>query len=124
VVAPAPDSPAAKAGIKPQDLVLAIDGKSTGDMSLYEAAERLQGAVDSEVTLTVQSSATGSQRDVSMWRCAPHTANCANKQHLVRSMSALGHKPKVCSQLAQASLVGSAQSAPVVMPSAHKCDMA
>lgn len=49
VVAPYPNSPADKAGIRPLDRLLAIGDRSTQGMSLYEAGELLQGADGSEV---------------------------------------------------------------------------
>lgn len=49
VVAPSASGPAERGGIKPLDRVLAIGGKSTQGMSLYEAGDLLQGADGSEV---------------------------------------------------------------------------
>lgn len=37
VVAPAPGGPADRAGIKPRDQILSIDGQLTGELSLYAA---------------------------------------------------------------------------------------
>jgi len=55
VVTPIDGSPAEKAGIKPRDRVLAIDGVKTKGLSLDEAASRMRGKVGTQVTLTVQS---------------------------------------------------------------------
>jgi len=55
VVTPIDGSPAEKAGIKPRDRVLAIDGVKTEGLSLDEAASRMRGKVGTQVTLTVQS---------------------------------------------------------------------
>ncbi len=49
VVAPAPGGPAERAGIKPQDVVVAIDGKNTKGISLFEAGDLLQGEDGSQV---------------------------------------------------------------------------
>ncbi len=54
VVSPIDDTPAAKAGIKPNDVILAIDGKSLAGMSLTEAVDKLRGRVGSRVKLTVR----------------------------------------------------------------------
>jgi len=54
VVAPIPGSPAEKAGIKPNDVILAIDGKKTTGMSLDQASALIQGPSGTKVTLTIQ----------------------------------------------------------------------
>jgi C-terminal processing protease CtpA/Prc len=42
VMTATPGGPAEKAGILPGDIILAIDDRSTEDMDIYDAAERLQ----------------------------------------------------------------------------------
>ncbi|WOD38367.1 carboxyl-terminal processing protease CtpC [Nodosilinea sp. E11] len=54
VVAPIEDTPAFDAGIRPQDVILAIDGESTSEMELNDAVSRIRGTVGSEVTLTIR----------------------------------------------------------------------
>ncbi|KAG0560246.1 hypothetical protein M758_10G160500 [Ceratodon purpureus] len=53
VVSPVSGGPAARAGVVPGDLIMAIDGVPTHGMGLYDAARRLQGPVQSEVQLTL-----------------------------------------------------------------------
>ncbi len=54
VIAPIANSPADKAGIRPADAILKIDGVPTAGLSLDEAAERMRGPIGSRVRLTVQ----------------------------------------------------------------------
>jgi carboxyl-terminal processing protease len=54
VVSPIDDTPAARAGMKPNDLILAIDDAPVADMTLSEAVDKLRGAVGSQVKLTVR----------------------------------------------------------------------
>ncbi len=53
VVTPAPGGAADLAGIKPGDIIAAIDGKPTKGLSLYEAADLLQGAEGTQVGCAV-----------------------------------------------------------------------
>ena len=53
VVAPMDDTPAAKAGLMPQDKIVKIDGESTRSVSLHEAVNRLRGRAGSKITLTI-----------------------------------------------------------------------
>jgi carboxyl-terminal processing protease len=54
VVTPLPDSPAARADLRPGDVLLRIGQEETAALSLSEAARRLRGAATSSVQLTVQ----------------------------------------------------------------------
>lgn len=53
IVTPIDDTPAAKAGIKPSDFIVAIDGKLVSEMSLQDAVEKMRGKPGSLVTLTL-----------------------------------------------------------------------
>jgi len=54
VVSPIDDTPAAKAGIKPGDNIVAIDSDPVMGMSLNDAVTKMRGPVDSEIKLTIQ----------------------------------------------------------------------
>src|SRR4029453_9755841 len=54
VGAPIEDTPAYRAGIKPQDIILKIDGEFTKDMSLVEAVKKMRGPKNTKVKLTIK----------------------------------------------------------------------
>lgn len=54
VVAPIADSPADKAGIKPGDRIVKIEGVSTENLTLDEAAAKMRGPAGSLVTLVIE----------------------------------------------------------------------
>ncbi|MBE9113424.1 PDZ domain-containing protein [Nodosilinea sp. LEGE 07298] len=54
VVAPIEDTPAFDAGIRSQDVILAIDGEPTEGMELNDAVSLIRGPVGSSVTLTIR----------------------------------------------------------------------
>ena len=54
VVAPIADSPAEKAGIRPGDVILEVDGESIEGISLIEAVSKIRGPRGSTVRLLVQ----------------------------------------------------------------------
>jgi carboxyl-terminal processing protease len=53
VVSPIEDTPAFHAGIKAGDQIVRIDGKSTKDITIIEAVNKLRGPKDTKVTLTI-----------------------------------------------------------------------
>ena len=54
VISPIDDTPAAKAGIKAGDIITALDGKTVQGISLNDAVEKMRGAPNSKITLTVK----------------------------------------------------------------------
>ena len=54
VVSPIDDTPAFKAGLKPGDYIIAIDGKTVLGMSLNEAVDKMRGKVNQKVRLTIR----------------------------------------------------------------------
>ena len=53
VVSPIEDTPAYKAGIKPGDYVVAINGKLVSEMNLRDAVDQMRGKKGSDMTLTI-----------------------------------------------------------------------
>jgi carboxyl-terminal processing protease len=54
VVSPIDDTPAARAGIKPGDLILQIDDEQVQGLSLNEAVEKMRGPINSDIKLTIR----------------------------------------------------------------------
>ncbi len=54
VIAPIEGGPAEKAGIKPKDLIVEIEGKTTKDMIVQEAVKLLRGPKGSSVNITIE----------------------------------------------------------------------
>ena len=54
VVAPIDDTPAARAGILSGDFITAIDGENVQGMTLNQAVDKMRGAVNTNVKLTLQ----------------------------------------------------------------------
>ncbi len=53
VISPIDDTPAAKAGIKPGDYIVAINGKLVNEMTLNEAVDEMRGQQGTNVSLTI-----------------------------------------------------------------------
>jgi carboxyl-terminal processing protease len=68
VVSPIEDTPAFRAGIKPGDQILKIEGEFTKDMSLVEAVKRMRGPRGSKVTLTLRREGVPELFDVQVTR--------------------------------------------------------
>jgi carboxyl-terminal processing protease len=53
IIAPLPNTPAERAGIRPGDVILEIDGNSTDGITLLEAVTKIRGEKDTTVVLLV-----------------------------------------------------------------------
>jgi carboxyl-terminal processing protease len=69
VVAPYDGTPASKAGIMANDLIVKIDGKDVQGTTLNESVERMRGAINTPITLTIVRN-KGEPFDVKMVRDA------------------------------------------------------
>jgi carboxyl-terminal processing protease len=63
-----PDSPAKEAGIKPNDVIVAVDGHSLRGISEDVAVSRVKGPPGTPVTLTIRSGGTGKPHEVHLKR--------------------------------------------------------
>src|SRR3984893_12932076 len=54
VVSPIDDTPAAKAGIKPNDFITHLDGEPVAGLTLPEAVEKMRGPINSNIKLTIR----------------------------------------------------------------------
>lgn len=68
VVTPLDASPASKAGLKPNDEILAIDQESTEGVTLEEAVQKIRGEQGSEVTLTINRESESQPQEVDITR--------------------------------------------------------
>lgn len=64
IVEPFENQPAWKAGIRRNDLIVAIDGEPTSDMDLTEAVGKIRGPKGTEVTLTLRRDGEGADFNV------------------------------------------------------------
>ncbi len=53
IISPMEDTPAERAGLKPNDKIVKIDGVVTKDMDLMEAVKKMRGEVGTKVTITI-----------------------------------------------------------------------
>jgi len=53
IVSPIDGFPASKAGLRPQDMIVSIDGTTTNDMTIDEAVSRIRGEKGTKVTLRI-----------------------------------------------------------------------
>src|SRR5215472_14315364 len=54
VISPIDDTPASRAGVKAGDIITALDGQTVQGMSLNDAVDKMRGAPNSKITLTIK----------------------------------------------------------------------
>jgi carboxyl-terminal processing protease len=72
VVSPIDDTPAARAGMKPGDLITAIDGKTVQGLTLNDAVDKMRGPPNSKIVLTVKREAIDKPLEVALIRETIH----------------------------------------------------
>ncbi len=72
VVTPIDGTPAAKAGIKPGDLIVSLDGKTVEGLSLNDAVNKMRGAPGSKITLTIKRDGVDKPIEVTLTREVIH----------------------------------------------------
>jgi carboxyl-terminal processing protease len=68
IVAPIDDSPAQKAGLKPGDIILKVNGEDVGGLLLEQVVPRILGPPGTRVSLTILQLNTGLTRDIDLIR--------------------------------------------------------
>jgi carboxyl-terminal processing protease len=81
IQAPMDGSPAQRAGLRPGDVILRVDGQNVTDLPLDQVVARILGPAGTQVTLTVLDPKTGNTRDVTLER-AKITIENVNWQQL------------------------------------------
>jgi carboxyl-terminal processing protease len=68
VVAPIDDTPAAKAGIRANDIITQLDGEQVQGLTLNQAVEKMRGPVNTKIKLTIRRKGVDKPLDVSITR--------------------------------------------------------
>jgi carboxyl-terminal processing protease len=68
IIAPIEDTPAYEAGVKAGDMIIKIEGKSTKDITLYEAVSKLRGLKGTKVTITIAREGLDKPKDFTITR--------------------------------------------------------
>jgi carboxyl-terminal processing protease len=68
VVSPIDDTPAARAGILGGDLIIALDGETVQGLNLNQAVDKMRGAINTPITLTIKRESVEKPFDVRLVR--------------------------------------------------------
>jgi carboxyl-terminal processing protease len=93
ILRPLPNSPAAKAGLVPEDRIVKIDGQPTTDMSTDEASDMIRGEPGSKVHLTIERPGRAEPLEVDIVRAEIKTESVQEALLLVPPESAMARVP-------------------------------
>jgi carboxyl-terminal processing protease len=79
ILGPLPDSPAIRAGLRPGDLILAVDGQSTEGESLLEVVARVRGPKGTTVVLRIQRAGSVAPLEISVMRDTIHLTSVSRR---------------------------------------------
>ena len=79
IVEPLPNSPADRSGLRTGDVIRKINGDPIEGLTLQQVVERVRGPGGTAVRLTVQPSAGGQERDVSIVRATIHLSTVTTR---------------------------------------------
>lgn len=82
VVQPYKDTPGYRAGLKPGDLIIAVDGKSTKNMALDAAVSMIRGPAGTTVVLTIERETDG-RKEVSDFRITRAIIHVPTVEHKI-----------------------------------------
>ncbi len=68
IISPLTGTPAAKAGLKPEDVIVAINGSSTAGMNVDDAVNLIRGTVGTNVTLSIYRQGWSKPKDFTITR--------------------------------------------------------
>ena len=72
VISPIDDTPASRAGVKPGDLILALDGKTVEGLSLNDAVDKMRGPPNSSIKLTIRREGVDTPLELALTREVIH----------------------------------------------------
>jgi carboxyl-terminal processing protease len=68
VISPIDDTPASRAGVKPGDLITALDGKTVQGLTLNDAVDHMRGPPNSKIVLTIRREGVDKPIELTMMR--------------------------------------------------------
>ena len=77
IVAPLDNSPASRAGLRPGDIILKVNGDTIAGLPLPQVVDRITGPPGTSVTLTIMTPVTGRIQDIALVRQAIRLDNVA-----------------------------------------------
>lgn len=81
IVSPIEDTPAHSAGLKPGDQIIKIDGKSTKDITIAEAVQKMRGPKNTKVMITITRDSMDKPKDLVLTRAIIQIKNVKAKTY-------------------------------------------